>query len=280
MSTENNFRNFMRNAYHRFGKRGFAGITAASRVLPDFIIIGTVRSGSTSLYHNICEHPSVIEAAYDEIGFFDSNYHLGESWYRSMFPTQKMMDNIRKNTGHSITGEDTPFYFWKEEVIKKILKLIPKIKLISIFRNPVDRAYSNYQLGIRTKTEKLTFEEAIEEEISTLEKFSFRECIERKRSYLAKSLYENQIHGWLDGFPKNQIHFLSTEEMQSNPQGSLQRIFEFLNISDYNIKNPRKQKSFDYEDMNIETRKKLLEFFEPHNQKFFDSIKMKFEWNQ
>ena len=78
--------------YHRYFKRGFSGITASSRVLPDFIIIGTVRSGSTSLYYNICEHPSVLEAAYDEIGYFDSNYHLGENWYRSMFPTQKIMN--------------------------------------------------------------------------------------------------------------------------------------------------------------------------------------------
>ena len=82
-------RKSLSSRYQRFVKRGVAGITASSRVLPDFIIAGTVRSGTTSLYYNICEHPSVLSADYDEIGYFDSNYHLGINWYRSMFPTIK-----------------------------------------------------------------------------------------------------------------------------------------------------------------------------------------------
>ena len=84
---DSNLRRSLSRSYQRFVKRGVSGITATSRVLPDFIIIGTVRSGSTSLYYNICEHPSVLPASYDEIGYFDSNYHLGINWYRSMFPT-------------------------------------------------------------------------------------------------------------------------------------------------------------------------------------------------
>ncbi len=118
---DNIIKNSLRSTYHQFFKRGISGITASKRVLPNFIIGGTVRSGSTSLYYNICEHPSVISAAYDEIGFFDSNYHLGINWYRSMFPTEKEMSEVKNKTGSSLTGEDTPFYFWKEEAIKKFL---------------------------------------------------------------------------------------------------------------------------------------------------------------
>ena len=114
----NNIRDSLSPKYHRFFKRGIAGITASNRVLPNFIIIGTVRSGTTSLYYNICEHPSVLPAAYDEIGFFDSNFHLGINWYRSMFPTEKKMEEIKKDTGFAITGEDTPFYFWKKEAVE------------------------------------------------------------------------------------------------------------------------------------------------------------------
>ena len=73
--------------YFQFFKRHIFGITGPIRLLPDFIIIGTVRSGTTSLYSNICQHPCVLPAAYDELGFFDSNFHLGLNWYRSLFPT-------------------------------------------------------------------------------------------------------------------------------------------------------------------------------------------------
>ena len=276
---EDSIRDSLSSSYHRFVKRGLRGITASSRVLPNFIIIGTVRSGSTSLYYNICEHPSVLSAAYDEIGFFDSNFHLGTNWYRSMFPTQQDMNKIKKQTNFAMTGEDTPFYFWKTEAAESIFKLIPDSKLISIFRNPFDRAYSNYHLGLRKNTEELSFDDAINEEMNFMKNHSFRECVDRRRSYLSKGLYANQLKIWKDVFSSNKIHVVSTEEMQQNPQETLLQIFRFLEIPDYSIKNPQKQKSAKYEKMNPDTRKKLLDYYKPHNDEFFQMIQKKFEWD-
>jgi len=275
---ENNIRNSLSSKYNRFFKRGIAGITASNRVLPNFIIIGTVRSGTTSLYYNICEHPSVLPAAYDEIGFFDSNFHLGIDWYRSMFPTEKKMEEIKKDTGFAITGEDTPFYFWKKEVVDRIFQALPDVKIIAIFRNPVDRAYSNYNLGIRKNTEKLTFEETIEEETRFLENHTFRDAVDGRRSYLSKGMYENQIKLWFNIFPRKQIHMLSTEDMQQKPKQELLKIFRFLEIPEYTIKNPQKQKLAKYEEMNVETRKKLLDFYKPYNEDFFQIIQQRFNW--
>ena len=276
---ENTIRDSLSSSYHRFVKRGLSGITASSRVLPDFIISGTVRSGTTSLYYNICEHPSVLPADYDEIGFFDSNYHLGINWYRSMFPTEKEMERVKKEPNFAITGEDTPFYFWKKEAAERILKDIPNSKIIIIFRNPVDRAYSNYQLGIRKKTETLSFEDAIDEEMNFLEKHSFRESVDRRRSYLSKGFYENQIKIWFNVFPREKIHILSTEDMQKNPEKTLLKIFQFLVIPNYTLKNPQKQKSSEYKKMDEKTRKILLDFYKPHNEKFFQIIQERFDWN-
>ena len=276
---ENTIRDSLSSSYHRFVKRGLSGITASSRVLPDFIISGTVRSGTTSLYYNICEHPSVLPADYDEIGFFDSNYHLGINWYRSMFPTEKEMERVKKETNFAITGEDTPFYFWKKEAAERILKDIPNSKIIIIFRNPVDRAYSNYQLGIRKKTETLSFEDAIDEEMNFLEKHSFRESVDRRRSYLSKGFYENQIKIWFNVFPREKIHIISTEDIQKNPEKTLLKIFQFLVIPNYTLKNPQKQKSSEYKKMDEKTRKILLDFYKPHNEKFFQIIQERFDWN-
>ena len=276
---ENTIRDSLSSSYHRFVKRGLSGITASSRVLPDFIISGTVRSGTTSLYYNICEHPSVLPASYDEIGFFDSNYHLGINWYRSMFPTEKEMKQVKKETNFAITGEDTPFYFWKKEAAERIFQDIPNSKIIIIFRNPVDRAYSNYNLGIRKKTESLSFEDAIDEEMNFLKTHSFRDAVDRRRSYLSKGLYENQIKIWLDNFPREQIHILCTEDMKKNPKESLLKIFQFLGIPNYTLKNPQKQKLAEYKKMDDKTREKLLTFYEPYNQKFFETIQEKFDWD-
>ena len=276
---ENTIKDSLSSSYHRFVKRGLSGITASSRVLPDFIISGTVRSGTTSLYYNICEHPSVLPASYDEIGFFDSNYHLGINWYRSMFPTEKEMKQVKKETNFAITGEDTPFYFWKKEAAERIFQDIPNSKIIIIFRNPVDRAYSNYNLGIRKKTESLSFEDAIDEEMNFLKTHSFRDAVDRRRSYLSKGLYENQIKIWLDNFPREQIHILCTEDMKKNPKESLLKIFQFLGIPNYTLKNPQKQKLAEYKKVDDKTREKLLTFYEPYNQKFFETIQEKFDWD-
>ena len=273
------FRKSLSSRYQRFVKRGVAGITASSRVLPDFIIAGTVRSGTTSLYYNICEHPSVLSADYDEIGYFDSNYHLGINWYRSMFPTHKHMNEVKEKTGNSITGEDTPFYFWKKEAAERILKDLPNTKIIMIFRNPVDRAYSNYNLGVRYKTEELSFDNAIDKEIEFLDEHSFRETVDSRRSYVSKGIYENQIRLWFNVFPRKQIHILSTEDMNNNPREELKGIFRFLDIDEYDIKQPQKQKVAEYKQMKKETRKKLLDFYKPHNERFFEMIQHEFEWN-
>jgi len=284
---KNSIRNSLSSKYQRFVKRGLSGITSSSRVLPDFIIIGTVRSGSTSLYYNICEHPSVLPAAYDEIGFYDSNYHLGVNWYRSMFPTKKEMQKIEKNTGHAITGEDTPFYIWNSEAAERIYKDITNSKIIAIFRNPIDRAFSNYNVGKRAGTspefvgitEKLSFEDAIDKEIEFMKENSLQKSIERRGSYLSKGHYAEQLKIWLKIFPKKQIHILSTEDMQKNPESTISEIFQFLDISDYIIKNPQKQKYFKYPEMKKDTREKLIDYYKPLNEQFFKIIGKKFNWD-
>ena len=284
---KNSIRNSLSSKYQRFVKRGLSGITSSSRVLPDFIIIGTVRSGSTSLYYNICEHPSVLPAAYDEIGFFDSNYHLGVNWYRSMFPTKKEMQKIEKNTGYAITGEDTPFYIWNSEAAERIYKDITNSKIIAIFRNPIDRAFSNYNVGKRAGTspefvgitEKLSFEDAIDKEIEFMKENSLQKSIEQRGSYLSKGHYAEQLKIWLKIFPKKQIHILSTEDMQKNPESTISEIFQFLDISDYIIKNPQKQKYFKYPEMKKDTREKLIDYYKPLNDQFFKMIGKKFNWD-
>ena len=76
-----------RNFKYVLLKRHVYGLTSSIRVLPDFFIIGVVRSGTTSMYHYLDEHPSIVKSAYDELGFFDDNFRLGWAWYKKLFPT-------------------------------------------------------------------------------------------------------------------------------------------------------------------------------------------------
>ena len=118
---------FLRNTYQKF-RYGFCArpatyITSPLRVLPDFFVIGAVRSGTTSLFHYLGQHPCIESSAYDEIGYFDDNFHLGLSWYKSLFPTKFTKNKIKNKHGKFLTYDVTPFYIYNPLVAKRISEL-------------------------------------------------------------------------------------------------------------------------------------------------------------
>ena len=279
------FKKIYRVIKYGFIQRNFRYFTSSIRILPSFIIVGAVRCGTTSLYYNICEHSSVLPASYDEIGYFDSNYELGINWYKSMFPTKFQKEKIELKTGICITGEDTPFYFWDKKAIKRIKQDIPEVKIIILMRNPIDRAYSNYHLGVRLGAESLTFEESIKKEMELLIKNNELEndSIEkflRSRSYIAKGLYYQQIKNWFNEFSKEQILVLTTENLAIKPHQTLKQIFNFLGLPNEQIQNIQNRKVGNYQKMDNGTREILKKIFQPHNEKLFKILGSKFEWNK
>jgi len=278
-------RGLYQKLFYQFYQRNIYALTGPIRSLPDFIIIGTARSGSTSLYYNICQHPCVLSAAYDELGYFDSNFHLGLNWYRSLFPTLFSKWIVKQKKQFAITGEDTPFYIWNPLVAKRILKILPKIKLIVVLRNPVDRAYSNYHLGIRAGSENLSFEDAIQIELKKLNEINdeFEHNVEKytiPRSYIAKGFYANQLKIWLELFNSEQLIIISTEDLESNPQGTLDRIYDFLKIPKNHKLIPEKQKKASYPKMKNETREFLINLYKKNNAELFTMIGQKFDWDK
>ncbi len=271
--------------YYQFFKRHIFAISGPIRLLPDFIIIGTARSGTTSLYYNICQHPCVLPAAYDELGFFDSNFHLGLNWYRSLFPTLFSKWMVKHNKKFAITGEDTPFYIWSPLVAKRILKILPNVKLIVLFRNPIDRAYSNYHLGVRAGSENLSFEDAIQVELNQLKNNEIKpenklEKYTTPRSYIAKGFYADQLKIWLKLFNDEQLFIISTEDFESKPQETLDKIYDFLQIPKNHIINIKKHKVASYLKMKSETRQFLVDFYKKPNAELFSMIGQEFDWDK
>ena len=130
----------------RYGlvKRHFYYLTSNSRVLPNFFVIGGVRCGTTSLYHYLNQHNCIVKSAYDELGYFDDNFHLGLNWYRSLFPMKSTRAMVESKYKKFLTYDVTPFYIYNPTVVDRIFKFSPDTKIIGILRNPIDRAYSNY----------------------------------------------------------------------------------------------------------------------------------------
>jgi len=268
--------------YYVLLKRHVYALTSTFRVLPDLIVIGVVRGGTTSLYHYLSQHPCITKSAYDELGFFDDNYHLGLNWYRSMFPTRFIKNRIIKKYGKFMTYEVTPFYIYNPKVVQRIYDILPKIKVIAVLRNPVDRAYSNYYLGVRSNDEKRTFEDAIDSDLKKIQDTSnddyFGQMIDK--SYIARGFYSEQLQIWMDKFPKEQLLVISSEDLARKTDDTLAIIFDFLKLPNYKIRDLTKRNEAKYPPMNQDTRKMLVDYFRPHNEKLYSLLGRKFDWDK
>lgn len=278
-----------KSSYKRFYrllvKRHFFGITSPFRVLPDFFVIGAGRTGTTSLFHYLDQHPSLSKSAYDELGFFDVNFHLGLNWYRSLFPSILTKFRIKSKTNFFMTYDVTPSYIRRPWIAKRIKKLFPKSKLIVVLRNPVDRTYSHYYLH-RKFGETRTFEEFVKNEIDDVSNWNIESKDDNyfattvENSSLARSFYAEQLHVWFEQFSKNQILIISSEDLAQNTRKTLNEIFRFLNLPEYDIPNIEKVNVSKKSEMNPDTRKILVEFFKPYNEQLYNFLNKNFNWDK
>ena len=278
--------NFYRIIRYNLLKRRYSGITAPFRVLPNFLVIGVGRGGTTSLYEYLGQHNCITKSAYDEIGYFDDNFHLGVNWYRSMFPTKYEKQKIIKKFGKFLTYDVTPWYIRRPWTANRIKTLLPSAKIISVLRNPVDRTYSHYHLTCREKGTTKSFEEIIDEEIKKIDNYDdnlknspkyYEDFVQN--SYIARGFYLEQIEYWLKVFDKKNIMIISSEDLAKNTQETLNSIFGFLGLENQIIPNLQKTNVAKYPKMKDKTRKTLENYFFIHNENLFNKIGKNFNWN-
>lgn len=248
----------------------------------DFLIIGAQRCGTTSLYNYLSHHPKIQFAKKKELHFFDIGFNKGIDWYRSNFP-----DDITRHDKGLITGEATPYYIFHPLVPKRIFESAPTIKLIVLLRNPIDRAYSHYHHEVNIGAEKLSFEEALKAESNRLEGeldkiksdetyYSFNH---QNFSYLSRGIYHEQLLRWFNIFPKKNILILQSENFYSNTSNVVNEVFEFLSLPSVDLKLDKVYNNLSYEPMNPTTRKSLLGYFKPYNEKLYKLLDVDFQWN-
>ena len=224
-----------------------------------------------------------------EIRYFSRVHYPNELWYRSNFPTNLSRRHFYKKTNQKLlSGEASPGYLFKPMVPGRMKDLLPDVKLIVILRNPVDRAYSDYHHSIRGGKDTLSFEKAIESEEErcaeewerVLKDPNFRPRNYMAYSYLAKGLYADSLERWFKHYDRKQFLILATEDFHKNPQLILDQIFDFLGVSSFQAENLRNLNVGEYNKMNVDTRKLLVEYFKPHNEKLYNLLRRNFDWDK
>ncbi|MCS6884817.1 MAG: sulfotransferase [Acidobacteriota bacterium] len=266
----------------------FRELTSRLRVLPDFLVIGVQKAGTTSLFNYLIEHPGILPTVRKQMHYFDNRYERGEDWYRSHFPMELQLRYRERRLGYKcLTGEATPYYIFHPHAPRRIRSLLPKAKLIVLLRNPVDRAYSHYNHEVRKGAEKLSFEEAIEKEAERLrpelermlQDEHYYSFAYQHYSYLARGRYAEQLSYWFKLFPKEQFLILKSEDFDRNIPETLNKIYRFLGLPELPPKNYPYHNRGNYPQMSSETRQKLREYFRRYNEQLYELLQIDFGWD-
>jgi hypothetical protein len=271
----------------RYGER-----TSDQRPLPDFLVIGTKRGGTTSLWRYLIQHPLVprLFPAWNTktSHYFEENFGRGEAWYRSHFPTVRQRTALERRHGAAPrAGEAAPLYMFHPLASSRVAAVMPRTRIVVLLRDPVERAYSHWKERRTEGVEPLGFAEALAAEES-------RTAGERERmiadpgyfsnaydwySYRARGCYLEHLKPWLDLFDRSQLLFVPSETLYREPAATYARVLDHIGLPPcelpaYDVFNDRPSKGMD-----PEVRAELTAFYQPHNAALADRLGMTFDWS-
>ncbi len=187
-------------------------------MIPSFVIIGTMKGGTTSLHHYLKAHPKIgMPEKKKETNFFvppgqkPSTYERGFDWYRSLYPE-----------GAEVYGEASPNYtkrhLWGDGTARLLHDVNPAVKLLYLLRDPIDRFVSHYTHNVVSRREARSLSEAVRDPES---------------AYFMTSCYHYQLQPYLQHFSLDQFLFLPSNTLRNDKEATLQRIFQFIGVESF-----------------------------------------------
>lgn len=283
------------HALHQ-ARRALARVGYGSR--PDFLILGAQKCGTVALFNYLEQHPSVRPSTKKEISFFnkDVHYRRGNAWYHSHFPLR----------APGLTFEATPGYLYYPQCAPRIHAYHPSMKLIVLLRNPVDRAFSAWNMfrvlrrdrpnylrermrtadpAARVGLAKLlagdhfpSFSGAVRWEIEqspTVEQ-------QPEPSFVRRGLYAQQLERYFGLFPREQVLVINSEKLRADTAATLDEVTAFLQLPSHawNAERlaPRHVGQYDKAAMDPETRRLLADYYAPHNATLSTLLGTEFRW--
>ena len=264
-------RKVLRGAY-----RGYGRATASLRPLPDFLILGAQKAGTTALYAYLRWHPQITGPSFKEVSFFDRHYVRGERWYRAHMPVRRS----------GIVGEASPSYLFHPSAPERVARMLPGARLIALLRNPVDRAFSHYQHEVALGREELPFEDALAREdermVGEVERMlrdpAYFSYAWWNYTYAARGRYAEQLERWFGSFPSEQLLVLLTDELAADTGATYERVLEFLGVDARGLDSYPRIFEREYAGMDPATRSQLEDEFAGPNRRLAALLGRELPW--
>jgi hypothetical protein len=240
----------------------------------DFIGVGVMKAGTTALYHYLCKHPDIAMYDWKELHYFSNptldfqieeqnnyvDYHQHFDW------------NTEK-----IKGEITPLYCYSKTAIAHIFKYNPQMKIILILRNPIERAFSHWNMRLSKKEIDASFLDYIKADILR-HKFNVQFEQYPEDDYVRRGFYFEQLNRIYQFFPTEQVHIIKYEDFRANQQQALIDILLFLGLDGSTFNNFEEKQVYHFPytaEMDVVSFKLLHELYIPEIEK----IEKTLNWN-
>ncbi|MFM8304355.1 MAG: sulfotransferase domain-containing protein [Actinomycetota bacterium] len=261
---------------------GAARVDPRRRALPELVVIGAQKAGTSSLYGQLAAHPSVLPALRKEVHFFDRPPRSPER-YRAWFPRRAALDAVAARTGQALTGEATPFYLFHPAVPERLRAVVPEARLIAVLRDPVARAISGYHHAVRVGDETRPIAEALDpaaaEPLAPPEDRAWYDapaCPARRRGYLARGRYAEQLERWLAVFPRAQLLVLTSDALRAGRVPA--EVLAFLGLPDADLTPVPDRNVGDYAPPATDLDARLREYFGPFDARLASLLGVELPW--
>ncbi|TYK49336.1 sulfotransferase domain-containing protein [Actinomadura decatromicini] len=226
----------------RAATRASGRLTSGARVMPGFLMVGTQRGGTTSLFRALAAHPAVVQPNFHKgVHYFDVNYPRGFGWYRGHFPVRARAERrvaAAMPDARPLAFESAGYYMHHPLAPERIARDLPDVKLVALLRDPVIRAYSAHKHELARGFETEPFERALDLEAERLagevERIkadpAYVSHSHRHHSYVDRGQYAEQIGRLFELFGRDRVHVAYAEDFFAEPEPCYDAILEFLGL--------------------------------------------------
>lgn len=272
--------------------------TSPLRPVPDFLIIGAKRGGTTSFYYDLLEHPAIMRLspppfpglkteATKGAHFFDSNFFRGERWYRSYMPTIAARRVVSRHEGSAIVGEASPYYLFHPAAAHRAHQLVPEARVIVLLRDPAMRTYSHWKERRRNHAEELDFLPALTAEPTRLagerqrllDDPTYTSYAWEQQSYAAQSRYVESLRPWIQLYGRERVCIVASEDYYSDPGTVLREVLDFLALPGTHQASGRVRNAAPGAELPEGLRAELATTFADPNRELIDLVGRRFPWS-
>jgi Sulfotransferase domain len=275
----------VREAYLRAGMA-----TSRWRMTPEFMLVGSHRCGTTSLFKALASHPQIQRPPVNKgTDYYSLHSYRSRAWYLGHFPIEPVGRSRAGAWGPPVAFEACTYYMFHPFALEKIRRDLPSTKLVIVLRDPVERAFSAYKHEIGRGFEWETdFERALDLEgdrlIGEVDRMrsdpTYESFAHRHHAYVRRGEYAGQLARAYEHFPAEQVHVMELENFIADPDKEYTRLTEFLGVSRYLPAQFDRLNARPSAPMPSLVRRRLEAHFRPHDADLADLLGREPAWRQ